>query len=176
MKLLKEIFCAKDIYIDGKAITRTAVRGIIVDQDKLLMIYSRNVGDYKFPGGGVINGESHQKALIREVREESGAKIKSIEAEFGKVIEYDKPIEADFDVFRMTSHYYLCQIEGEFGSQQLDQYEEALDFVPCWVGVDQALRTNKALRHDNFKNLPRWTRREIYVLEQIRAEIFHNQS
>lgn len=33
-------------------IRRTAVRGIIYDRDRLLMVQTR-LGDYKFPGGGV---------------------------------------------------------------------------------------------------------------------------
>ncbi|MCD4751568.1 MAG: NUDIX domain-containing protein [Anaerolineaceae bacterium] len=172
MKLLKEIFHNEDIDIEGKAITRNAVRGIIIDrQQKLLMILSQKVGDYKFPGGGVNSYESYEKALVREVREESGAEIKRIEADFGKVVEYDIPIEQEFDVFKMTSHYYLCQVEKEFGKQKLDQYEEALGFRPCWVSVDEALQTNQALLRDNSQNIPHWIKREIFVLKQIEKEL-----
>lgn len=172
MKLLKEIFHNGDIYKEGKAITRNAVRGIIIDQrQKLLMIFSQKNGDYKFPGGGVNSDESYEKALVREVREESGAEIKRIEAGFGKVVEYDIPVEQEFDVFKMTSHYYICQIKKEFGKQKLDQYEEALGFTPCWISVDQALQTNLALFHDNSQNIPHWIKREIFVLKQIKAEL-----
>lgn len=176
MKLLKEIFRNENIYKEGKAITRNAVRGIIVDQNKLLMIFSQKVGDYKFPGGGVNGDESHEKALIREVREESGAEIKRIESGFGKIVEYDIPIEQEFDVFKMTSHYYICEIKKEFGKQQLDQYEEALGFTPCWVSLDEALQTNLELLRGDSQTVPRWTQREIFMLEQIRTELFKNQS
>jgi len=172
MKLLAEIFRDEGVNKEGKAVTRKAVRGIIVDQQKLLMIFSQKNGDYKFPGGGVNDGESNEMALIREVREESGAEIRKVETGFGKVVEYAIPIEKEFDVFKMTSHYYVCEIEKELGKQQLDQYEEDLGFMPCWVRIDEALETNRALLRENLQNAPRWTRRETFVLEQIKTELF----
>lgn len=45
-------------------IRRTAVRGIIYDRDRLLMVQTR-LGDYKFPGGGVQENETHEEALKR---------------------------------------------------------------------------------------------------------------
>lgn len=51
-------------------IFREAVRGIIKHENKLLMVYSSKDGDYKFPGGGVDVGETHEEALVREIREE----------------------------------------------------------------------------------------------------------
>lgn len=132
MELLKEIFHSSDFDVNGKSITREAVRGIIHDDKnkKLLMIYSAKNGDYKFPGGGVELGETHEETLIRESSEECGANISEIEREFGKVIEYSKPKEEDFDVFIMTSYYYLCKVYNTFGNQKLDQYEKDLGFEP----------------------------------------------
>jgi 8-oxo-dGTP pyrophosphatase MutT (NUDIX family) len=172
MKLLTEIYRDEGLNTAGKAITRSAVRGIIIDQRKLLMIYSRENGDYKFPGGGVLPGESHTKALIREVREESGAEVEAIEADFGKVVEYAIPREAEYDIFKMTSYYYLCRIGSVFGRQQLDPYEADLGFHPCWAGVDEALNTNKALIQKNHSKLPRWTRRETFLLDRIKTSLF----
>ena len=54
MRILAEIRRADGINIHGKTIHRTAVRGIILRGQNLLMIYSSTVGDYKFPGGGLI--------------------------------------------------------------------------------------------------------------------------
>ncbi len=74
------------------------------------MIHSANVGDYKFPGGGVKEGETHIDALTREIREESGMSVAHIGREMGTVIEYDLPKENEYDVFKMTSHYYQCDV------------------------------------------------------------------
>jgi hypothetical protein len=58
MKLLKEIVKKQGINFDGKAINREAVRGVIIKNNKLLMIYSSKDGEYKFPGGGIDIGEA----------------------------------------------------------------------------------------------------------------------
>ena len=73
MELLKEINHKENLNKNGKYITRKAVRGIILDNNKVLMIYSGKNGDYKFPGGGIETDETHKEALIREVMEKCGA-------------------------------------------------------------------------------------------------------
>ena len=168
MKLLAEIFYREGLDISGKTVTRNAVRAIIFDQDKLLMIFSEKNGDYKFPGGGVKQGEDHNTALIREIKEESGAESVIIEKAFGKVIEYDKPLEKEVDLFKMTSRYFLCSIGSVFGKQQLDPYEQDLGFRACWVPIEEALHTNRALMRKKISEMPRWVKREIIVLEKLK--------
>lgn len=133
------------------------------------MIHSANVGDYKFPGGGVKEGETHIDALTREIREESGMSVAHIGLEMGTVIEYDLPMENEYDVFKMTSHYYQCDVVGGFGIQELDEYERVLGFKPVWIDIDNAIQLNKVLL-DSDKT-PDWLRREIFVLEYIRQNL-----
>lgn len=163
MKLLKGIIRKQGIDFNGKKIYREAVRGVVIKDKTLLMIYSSKYGDYKFPGGGIDIGESHETALVREIREECGATVLSINDELGKVIEYDIPIEENYDVFEMVSFYYICEVDPNFGEQSLDQYEKDLGFTPIWVDIDKAISTNKMLIDSN--NFPRWTPREVFVLE-----------
>jgi len=141
------------------------VRGVILRGKDLLMIHSANVGDYKFPGGGLGEGETHAQALAREIREECGMYLAHIGHEIGAVIEYNIPIESDYDVFRMTSHYYRCDVDDGFGVQKLDDYEQALGFRPVWIDVGDAVQINKALLHSDRP--PEWLRREIFVLEYV---------
>lgn len=171
MKLLKEIVRKQGINFEGKTIYREAVRGIIINGKKLLMIHSAKDGDYKFPGGGVELGETYEETLIREVKEESGATVTKILKEFGKVLEYDKPIEQEFEVFKMTSYYYECRINTLLGEQSLDQYEEDLGFKPIWVDIDDAITNNKSIINSSQKEIPRWTPRETYILELIKEEL-----
>jgi 8-oxo-dGTP diphosphatase len=173
MQLLKEIIRRPGMRTAGKTISRQAVRGIIRDGQNLLMIYSTQNGDYKFPGGGVETGETHQQALTREIREECGAEVREIGQGFGKIIEYDIPAEPDYDVFKMTSFYYCCQVRQTLGAQHLDQYEQELGFMPVWVEIDQALQRNReALDHINWPSELRWTVREVTILEQIKQAGF----
>ena len=167
MKTLTEIHRSRGINVHGRTIHRTAVRAVILRGRDLLMVYSSSVGDYKFPGGGVENGESHEQALARELREECGASLLSVDGELGAVIEYAIPMEAEYDVFKMISHYYFCQAGDGFGVQNLDDYEKDLGFKPVWINVDDAISTNKS--QITSDNIPDWLQREIYVLEYIKS-------
>jgi 8-oxo-dGTP pyrophosphatase MutT (NUDIX family) len=141
------------------------VRAVILRGRDLLMVYSSAVGDYKFPGGGVDDGESHEQALSREIREECGARLLEFGESLGAVIEYKIPVEADYDVFKMTSHYYLCRVDDGFGAQKLDEYEKDLGFKPLWVNIDEAISTNQSL--PNSDKIPEWLKRELFVLNYI---------
>jgi 8-oxo-dGTP pyrophosphatase MutT (NUDIX family) len=167
MKLLGEIHHKPGLQLHRRSIVREAVRGIIMNGTRLLLVYSTNVGDYKFTGGGMLPGESYAGALMREIVEELGAEDITIGQPFGKMIEYDLPVEADFDLFMMTSHYYWCKIGPSLSEQRLDAYEAALGFTPQWVDIADAIRQNRDLLADSARHAPRWVRRDLYVLECI---------
>jgi 8-oxo-dGTP diphosphatase len=166
MQVLTEIHRNKGINIHGRTVRRTAVRAVILRGQDLLMVYSSNVGDYKFPGGGVDDGESHEQALARELREECGVSLLSMDGELGAVIEYNFAKEKDLDVFKMTSYYYFCQVRDGFGTQKLNAYEKDLGFKPVWVNIDDAISINKSLI--NSDKVPEWLKREFFMLEYIK--------
>jgi len=165
MKILTEIHRSSGIDTAGKTVHRTAVRAVILRGRELLMVHSTSVGDYKFPGGGVDLGESHEQALARELREECGASLLGVDGELGAVIEYDFAEEKEFDVFKMTSHYYCCRVGDGFGTQNLDDYEKDLGFKPVWIPIEAALQQNKTLL--NSHNAPEWLKREVFMLEYL---------
>jgi 8-oxo-dGTP pyrophosphatase MutT (NUDIX family) len=169
MNILTEIHRSTGVPRQGRTIHRTAVRGVILRGRNLLMIYSSKVGDYKIPGGGVDQDESHAQALCREIQEECGMSATHIGSEIGAVIEYDVPVEKEFDIFKMTSHYYECAVQDGFGIQRLDAYEQDLGFKPVWIDIDDAIQQNKALLESD--KVPDWLRREIFVLEYIQQKI-----
>jgi 8-oxo-dGTP pyrophosphatase MutT (NUDIX family) len=163
--ILTTIHRADGVNIHGKTVHRTAVRAVIQRGRDLLMVYSTNVGDYKFPGGGVDEGETHAQAVCREVLEECGATVTHVGDEIGAVIEYEFAEEPEFDAFKMTSHYYHCDVEDGFGAQNLIDYEIDLGFRPVWISIEDALQQNKSLLHS--PKAPEWLRREIFVLEYL---------
>jgi len=165
MSILTEIHRDKGIDTNGKTISRTAVRAVIQRGRNLLMVYSANMGDYKFPGGGVDDDESHEQALARELREECGATLLSVDSELGAIIEYKFAEDEGFDVFRMTSHYYFCKIKDGLAEQKLDDYEADLGFKPVWVDIDDAISTNQSLL--NSDKIPEWLNRELFILNRI---------
>lgn len=151
-------------------IFREAVRAIILNQNKVLLVHS-NKGDYKFPGGGLEDNETHLQGLVREVREETGYVNCYVYNKLGLI--YEKKVDDDDDntLFQMTSHYYLCELNGtRMIAQQLEAYESELQFTPKWVLIDEAIKQNENLGNTLENN--RWLQRETFVLkraEKIRS-------
>ena len=171
MQTLTEIFRDPSLDIHGKADHRTAVRAVVIRKKKLLMVYSPVNGDYKFPGGGVDRSENHETALKREVSEECGMKVIRILREIGCIVEYAIPMKTEFDVFKMTSSYYLCEVDATIKEQRLDRYEAELGFQPVWIDIDAAIQTNKTVLKTKMKKPPKWTAREVFMLEFIRENL-----
>ena len=71
MRLLFEMD-KKDYTYCTHTFTRNSARSIIVRGGKVAMIHSLKYDYYKFPGGGIENGESPVEAMIRETWEEAG--------------------------------------------------------------------------------------------------------
>ena len=55
---------------------RNSARSIIIKDKKIAMVHSLKYVYYKFPGGGIEQGESPVNAMIRETREETGLVVK----------------------------------------------------------------------------------------------------
>jgi len=172
MKILTKIFRNPGLDTHGKTDHRAAVRAVVIRGSNLLMVYSPVNGDYKFPGGGVDEDESHEFALKREVAEECGMNLTRILEKIGCIIEYAIPMKNEFDVFKMTSSYYLCEVDSAIEEQHLDDYEANLGFQPVWVNIETAIQTNKAILRSETKRPPQWTAREVFTLEYIRKNLF----
>ncbi|HHW11581.1 MAG TPA: NUDIX domain-containing protein [Firmicutes bacterium] len=154
---------------NAKVHHREAVRGVILQEDKLLMVLLKS-GDYKFPGGGIDTGESHEEALRREVREETGYPDCEILEKIGVVVEREADAYEEDAFFEMRSHYYLCRVSGRPAFQKLDAYEKELDFCPVWVPLDQALCANEEILRKGTKELNPWVQRETMVLKILKEQ------
>ena len=169
MNILTEIHRSPGVNIQGRTIYRTAVKGVVLRGRTLLMVYSSKIDDYDFPGGGLHEGETHAQGLCREILEECGMSVSHIGSEIGALVEYDFPIESDYEVFKMTSHYYQCEVQNGLVPQKLEAYEQELGFTPVWVDVDHALQRNRAALQSD--NPPNWLKKDVFVLEYIRRNI-----
>lgn len=156
--------------IEGLRInTREAVRGVIINDDKLLMIHT-NKGDYKFPGGGVNQDESKLMALIREIEEESGYEVKAVDRLIGQIIERDIDIYDENSIFEMISLYFMCRVTDQQKEQHLDDYEKEMEFHPVWIDIEDAILHNERLL-ESHKDNNRWLKREILALKEIKRII-----
>lgn len=144
---------------------RYAIRAIVFKNDKLLMSYLTKTGEYKFPGGGMEKGESHEDTLSRETLEETGANIVAIKSCIGFVDQIYPDIYDNKKVFYMRSYYYLCEVDEKVSKQVLSDSEKELDFVPEWVPIKKAIETNQRCMEKGPKY--HWTERELFVLEYL---------
>jgi len=149
---------------------REAVRGIIIKNNKILMVHSKNK-DYKFPGGGIKKGEAHIDALKREIEEETGYVCIAVNEQVGIVTEKSKDRYANNRIFKMISYYYIAEVSNIIKSQKLDDYEARLEFKPEWVSIDDAIRNNEAIISLRAEPIANWIFRETYVLKEIRNNI-----
>lgn len=148
--------CIKEITLDlkdyqegGTVFRRKAVRGVIRHEDKYLAICGK-YGDYKLPGGGMNQGESHRDTLIREVQEETGYKV--LPDSIGDyLLVHEKGRGDPQGLLEMDSWYYFCEVEETAGEPEPDEYEKEYGYRAVWMPLDQMLRGNEALRlHDDI--------------------------
>lgn len=160
-------FDLKNYREGGTCGKRAAARGIARRDGKYLMVVGSN-GAFRFPGGGVEQGESLADAMCREVKEESGYTIRRDSArEYAIVHERRKGLISD--ILEMDSTYFLCEAEGPGGEQSLDIGEAEDGLRPVWMDLEEALAANRRLINADGKGTPQIIR-EIKVMECLLEE------
>ena len=85
--------------------TIEVVAALIVEKDKVLAT-QRGYGEFKdgweFPGGKVELGETPERALQREIKEELDVEI--------EIVTYIDTVEYDYPQFHLIMHCYECRI------------------------------------------------------------------
>lgn len=166
MKLLK-IFDNRRTKVGSQPIIyRNAARAIIMKNGKLLMVYSEKSNEYKFPGGGMEKDESRETALKREVHEEVGHIIKSVNEPLGYTDQIFNDQYDDLTYFYQRSYYYFCEVEDEYVGMKLSESETALKFIPKWVTIEEAIHVNQV--KVDTDNEYHWTERELYILKLLK--------
>ena len=113
---------------------RPSVYGVIINEGKILL--SRQWDGYDLPGGAIELGETIEKALIREVKEETGVdvrlgKIISCEDSFFKLPKDKKPVQS-------ILIYYQCDlIGGEISTDYLSEDEKTYASKAEWVELSK---------------------------------------
>ena len=168
MRLLFEMD-KKDYDKCTHSFVRNSARSIIIKGKKVAMIYSAKYNYYKFPGGGIENGENPVDAMIRETREESGLVVlPDTVKEYGYVHRIQKSDGDETECFIQDNYYYLCKTADVAASQELDDYEAEENFTLEYVEPDVAIRKNRHVVQSPYNQM--MFEREARVLELLVAE------
>ena len=133
------------------------------------MIHSRKYDYYKFPGGGIEQGEDPIDAMIRETREESGLVVKpETIREYGYVHRIQKSGMDDTECFIQDNYYYLCEVEEETLSQCLDNYESEENYVLEYVEPQLVISKNRNVAQSPYDSM--MFEREVKVIEMLVRE------
>lgn len=117
-----------------------SVSGIIVERNKVLTVKLFYRDGYSLPGGMLHNGENFEAGLYREVKEETGLKIISIDY-FGSYF---------FDIeYPTVNVVFLAKAKG--------QLKNSSEGIPEWIGLETVLpklvyEDNKLAIKDFLKN------------------------
>ena len=168
---MKQLFSIdlKDYNPNDSVFRRPSARAIIVKNGIIALVYSAREKYYKFPGGGIKDGEDMTAALAREVKEEVGLIVKPESvSEFGSVMRRQKSNYTDNTIFEQENFYFWCECEDTVVNQNLDDYEKEAEFTLKYVDIDEAVKVNSEYRSDDFfKEI--MIQREKKVLEMIKA-------
>lgn len=122
--------------------------GIILKDDKVLVITSPSRGTTEFPKGTIEPDEALEETAVREVEEETGYRARIV-ADLGGST-YDFVSERDGRHYRKTVFYFLMELIDDNPPVANLQGEE--DFEYHWLMVDEAL---EQLTFDDAKEMLR---------------------
>lgn len=166
MKQLFEIDL-HDYNQDSKIFRRPSARAIIIQKNKIALVYSQKEKYYKFPGGGIGINEDAHSALVREVREEVGLiVIPDSITEFGSVMRRQRSNVTPDTIFEQENFYFFFRTQDLITKQELDDYEKEAGFVLRLVDINDAIQVNRNYRSDDFFN-EIMIRREMMVLQMV---------
>ena len=165
MRLLFEIDL-KDYANCTHSFVRNSARSIVIENKRVAMIHSIKYDYYKFPGGGIEEGESQIDAMIRETREESGLiVIPESVIEYGYVHRIQRSDKDKTECFVQDNFYYLCKVQTDVATQRLDDYEAQENYTLEYVDPKMAIMKNRNMAHSPYNRI--MFEREARVLELL---------
>lgn len=118
----------------------------IIRKENSVFATQRGYGDYKdwweFPGGKVEEGETPERALIREIREELDSDI--------TVEKFITTVEHDYPKFHLSMDCFWCRVQS--GKLTLLEHEAAR-----WLPINDLRQVN-------------WLPADVKVVEAIESE------
>ncbi|MFH1565403.1 MAG: NUDIX domain-containing protein [bacterium] len=90
-----------------KFVFRPSAYGLILHKGKIVTLKNKSNKKIWFPGGGIEIGERMEQGLLREIKEETGLKVKIKKLIFSKEnFFYYQPLDEAYHAFLF---FYLCE-------------------------------------------------------------------
>jgi ADP-ribose pyrophosphatase YjhB (NUDIX family) len=110
------------------ATPKVDVRGAVFKDGKILLVKERSDGKWSLPGGWADVGESPSESVEREVREESGFRVKAwrLAAVYDRGKHPHKPL-MHYHIYKL---FFICEITGgqattSYETEQVAFFEES---------------------------------------------------
>ncbi len=110
--------------------TRTACRGIIIRDGRMLLSYETKTGQWMLPGGGLEEDEEEKSCCIREVAEETGFLVQPSECQL-EIDEY-------YEEWKYVNRYFFGRVTGQTDIRLTDR-EKEVGMEPRWVPVHEII-------------------------------------
>lgn len=95
---------------------------IINSKNEVLLGYSHN--EYQFPGGHVEEGEELKETVIREIKEETGIELKSVDTDpFALLTGYYKDYPSEGKNRKIEIYYYEIKTDAEINLENTNYTE-----------------------------------------------------
>lgn len=134
----------------GYATPKVDVRGAVVQEGKILLVQERSDGRWSMPGGWADIGDVPSQAVVREVREESGFKVR-----VDKVIallDANRFIFAPLEFYHAYKIIFLCSLAG--GKARPSNETLAAEFFdPAKLPPLSPMRTDRQMVKEVFAHV-----------------------
>lgn len=153
-KVMKEIDIVGENHFEKWTKNRTACRGIVIRDGKILVTYeTKNDGQLMIPGGGLEENETEKECVVRELAEETGFIVDADECVL-VINEY-------YEEWKFVSRYYVCKIKGKT-QKKLTEREEEFGLEIRWLPVDEGVEAFS--KYENYASTDEM-RRGLYLRE-----------
>ena len=138
--------------------TKIASRALIIQDNKIAVLYSKEYDFYVTPGGGVENDETLKEACIREAKEEAGLIVKPIK-QFAK-------LECHYPRIKIIHNYFICELVETVDHRSLTEQELDQDLELQWMDLDEVRMAFSS--YSPVVKYDAWMQREYLVVAELR--------
>lgn len=137
---------------------KKASRALIIDNNKVAILYSKKYDFHMTPGGGFEHNETAEEACIREAKEETGLLVKPL-TQFAL-------LDADYDRIRIQHHYYICEVIENDSNIHLTDDELDQDLELRWMTYEEVKHAFACIHPLSKYDL--WMQREAIILSNLK--------